>query len=113
MLFRSSLESGKKRIDLGVYPIVVFRKKMNKTVTDAYKQLTIHHATCKKCMCCSDQCPTKSIVLNNDELVVLPTCTACMRCYNICPTYSIWHGGRYADPDEFIRYKGPLSQESI
>jgi len=110
-----SLESGKKRIDLGVYPIVVFRKKMNKTVTDAYKQLTINHSTCKKCMCCSDRCPTKSIVLNDDELVVLPTCTACMRCYNICPTYSIWHGGRYADPDEFIRYKGPLAvpQESI
>ncbi|HWT76419.1 MAG TPA: EFR1 family ferrodoxin [Mobilitalea sp.] len=103
-----SLESGKKRIDSGVYPIVVFRKKMNKIVTDAYKQLTIHHPTCKKCMCCSEQCPSKSIVLSNDELVILPTCTACMRCYNICPTYSIWHGGKYADPDEFSRYKGPL-----
>jgi len=102
------LGSGKKKIDFLAYPMVVFRKKMSKMVTNAYKQLTIDNTTCIKCMHCSNQCPSKSIVLNNDQLIILPSCTACMRCFNICPTYSIWHGGRYADPKEFIRYKNPM-----
>lgn len=103
-----TLESGKKKIDLGVYLIAgFFRKKMNNIVKDAYKQLSIDQTTCKKCMHCVTHCPSKSIEQNNGKMVIQPTCTACMRCFNICPTYSIWHGGKYADPNEFIRYKGP------
>jgi NAD-dependent dihydropyrimidine dehydrogenase PreA subunit len=98
---------GQIKVDMGVYPLFFFRGKLNRIVLNAYKHISVDPVSCGRCMICVAQCPTKSIVAREDGFCILPTCTACMRCYNDCPTFSIWYNDRYADPNEFIRYKGP------
>lgn len=105
-----ALIAGRKKIDPGVYRIAVFRKQMSNLTRKASEQLSIHAETCTLCLTCADNCPSGAILKNNSgSLEVTSDCTACMRCYNICPTASVWHGGQYADPGEYIRYMGPVS----
>ena len=103
-----SLASGKKSIAPGMYSIVVFRHKMSRFPREAYKMLSINKESCTRCLLCVNNCPTKSIIEKEGSFEILPTCTACMRCYNFCPTASVLHGGQYANPAIYTRYKGPV-----
>lgn len=104
-----TLSADKKRIDFGIYRILIFRKLLRNILKNAYKQLNINAETCTECLSCVNNCPSKSIEMKDGALIVLPTCTACMRCYNICPTASIWHEGQFADPKVYVRYTGPMN----
>jgi ferredoxin len=105
-----ALAAGRRKIESGVYRIAVFRKQMSNLPRKAAEQLSINAETCKQCLACADNCPSDAIVKNDQgALTVLPACTACMRCYNICPTASVWHNGQYADPAEYVRYRGPAT----
>lgn len=104
-----ALAAGKKKIEPGVYRIALFRKQMSAMPKKAYEQLSIDAKTCNSCMTCADNCPSDAIKRNDaGKLDILSGCTACMRCYNFCPTASVWHSGVYADPKEYVRYRGPL-----
>jgi ferredoxin/flavodoxin len=110
-----ALSVGKKKIELGVYRIAVFRKQMSGLPKKAHEQLSINQDTCNRCMICVDSCPSGAIIPNDSgALSIESNCTACMRCYNFCPTASVWHSGQYADPAEYARYRGPMvgAQES-
>jgi len=110
-----SLITGEKHIkNIGLYLIsgILIRKISKKTLKDCYLSLSIKMEKCKRCMICVRNCPTKSIVYKNDEFEFLPICTACMRCYNNCTTYSVYHQGKNADPEIYIRYKGPIENKS-
>ncbi|MEI6100927.1 MAG: EFR1 family ferrodoxin [Eubacteriales bacterium] len=111
-----ALSAGKKKIELGVYRIAVFRKQMSSLPKKAHEQLSINPSTCDRCMTCVDSCPTDAIKPGDSgNLSIQSECTACMRCYNYCPTASVWHSGQYADPAEYTRYRGPLvgTQENV
>lgn len=102
--------AGKRSIDLGVYLFMrPFRKRLNKFVEGYDKVLSIDAEACRKCMLCANNCPTRSIRERDGKLVIMPTCTACMRCFNSCPAHAVWHGGKYADPEKYPRYRGPKS----
>ena len=88
-------------------PGLVIRKISKKGIADSYLALGINLKTCNRCMMCVNKCPTQSIKFYNQKFEFLQTCTACMRCYNFCPTFSILFEGKYADPKEFYRYRGP------
>lgn len=104
-----ALSAGKKKIELGVYRIAVFRKQMSGMPKKAHEQLSINPSTCEHCNTCVDSCPSGAIQTNDaGALAITSDCTACMRCYNYCPTSSVWHSGQYADPAEYARYRGPV-----
>lgn len=88
-------------------PNILVRYKSKKAIEDNYKVFQVYLTSCKKCMLCVKNCPTKSIEFIENSFTFLPSCTACMRCYNHCPTYSILFDGKYADPKIYARYHGP------
>ncbi len=45
--------------------------------------------TCNRCNLCIDNCPTKNIYCDNDEISFGDRCTFCMRCVYTCPSKSI------------------------
>ncbi len=107
-----ALSAGKKKIELGVYRIAVFRKQMSGLPKKAHEQLSINAETCSHCDTCVYSCPSGAIEPDDTgALAISSSCTACMRCYNFCPTASVWHSGQYADPAEYTRYKGPFIGE--
>ncbi len=91
-------------------PGILIRKLAAKGVRDNYLSLGVRTDTCSKCMLCVNNCPTKSIACGDRGFLFKEGCTACMRCYNFCPTYSITLDGKYADPEEYCRYRGPLDK---
>lgn len=104
----SKISNGKRKIDFGMYFLVgPFRKKMAKIVENGFNKLSIDEKRCTKCMLCVNNCPVGAIVLKEGKLVITSRCVACMRCYNNCPTFSVLHGGQFADPKKYKRYKGP------
>ena len=105
-----SLIAGRKRIrGIGPYllPNIIVRKATRKGIKENYKVFDVRMETCSKCMSFVNKCPTGSIQYSDNCFKFLPTCTSCMRCYNNCPTYSILFEGKYADPDVYVRYRGP------
>jgi Pyruvate/2-oxoacid:ferredoxin oxidoreductase delta subunit len=66
-------------IALGYY--FVGRYILAKTFIANYK--------CNTCGICIEQCPTHSIVLNNDRPYWKFTCESCMHCMNYCPQRAI------------------------
>lgn len=59
-----------------------FYKKMRRMVK-------IHHDSCVLCNKCVTECPTNSLIIENNKVIPYETCTVCYRCVNICPTQSI------------------------
>ena len=105
----SKISNGKRKIDFGMYFFVgPFRKKMAKMVENGFNKLSIDEKRCTKCMLCVNNCPVGAIVSKEGKLVITSKCVACMRCYNNCPTYAVLHGGQFADPQKYPRYKGPV-----
>jgi Dissimilatory sulfite reductase (desulfoviridin), alpha and beta subunits len=108
------LLSGEKYITgIGPYliPNIFIRKKTEKLIADNYKALSIDESTCRKCLLCVRNCPTKSIKYSENGFKFTPGCTACMRCYNLCPTFSVLFNGKFADPNEYQRYYGPETKK--
>jgi NAD-dependent dihydropyrimidine dehydrogenase PreA subunit len=108
--FVDRLTAGKRYIEgIGPYllPNILVRKMSRKGIQDHYKSFSVNPDTCKNCMLCVKNCPTKSIRYADNTFHFLPSCTACMRCYNFCPTYSVLLDGVYADPSIYARYRGP------
>ncbi len=95
--------------NIGFYllPGILIRKATKKGMINCHLSFSIDKERCKKCMLCINKCPTKSIIILNDEFSFLPTCTACMRCYNFCPVNAVYFEGKYACPRLYKRYKGP------
>jgi len=107
--FATKISNGEKKIDFGMYFFVgPFRKKMAKMVEKGFNKLSIDEKRCTKCMLCVNNCPVGAIVSKEGKLVITSKCVACMRCYNNCPTYAVLHGGQFADPQKYPRYKGPV-----
>lgn len=105
-----SILSGKKHIkNIGPYllPCIIIRNATRKLKRKMYLAWDVNTDTCIKCMVCRDNCPTRSIIYQNEKFEFLASCTACGRCYNFCPTCSILHKGKYADPETYKRYRGP------
>lgn len=89
-------------------PGILIRWIFAKGIIQHHLSLGVNLSTCRKCMKCVDDCPTRSIKYTPGEgFKFLPTCTACMQCYNFCPSYSILMDGKYADPKIYFRYQGP------
>jgi len=104
---------GEKYIkNIGPYLLggLIIRKVSKKGLRNSYLAHSVDLNKCRRCMVCVKKCPTKSIEYKDDKFVFLPSCTACMRCYNFCPTYAIYHQGKYADPEVYFRYKGPIGK---
>jgi len=111
--FASKISNGKRKIDFGMYFFVgPFRKKMAKMVENGFNKLSIDAETCTKCMLCVNNCPVGAIVSKEGKLIITSKCVACMRCYNNCPTFSVLHGGQFADPGKYKRYKGPAFERN-
>jgi len=109
----SKISNRKRMIDVGMYFFVgPFRKKMAKMVENGFNKLSIDAETCTKCMLCVNNCPVGAIVSKEGKLIITSKCVACMRCYNNCPTFSVLHGGQFADPGKYKRYKGPAFERN-
>jgi ferredoxin/flavodoxin len=105
------LSSGSKYIrNIGPYllPGMLIRRQLKKAKAEAYRELSVDGTKCTRCLRCVRSCPTRSIVYTGGAFTFLSSCTACMRCYNFCPAYAILHGGKYADPAIYKRYRGPV-----
>lgn len=104
------LTNNRKRITgIGPYliPGYIIRKISNPAIKKSHEILSIDISRCSQCKLCINMCPTNSIVLTDKTFAFRKTCTACLRCYNTCPKNAILHTGKYADPERYIRYKGP------
>ncbi|MDP4115664.1 MAG: EFR1 family ferrodoxin [Bacteroidota bacterium] len=105
------LEEKKYIRNIGFYllPGIIIRKATKKGRANCYQVLSVDKEKCSLCMICVKNCPTKSIIYSEGKFSFLPSCTACMRCYNFCPKSAIYHEGKYADPQIYKRYKGPIT----
>ena len=82
------------------------RNRASVMIEETYKAFSVDSEYCTQCMQCIDQCPTKSISLDeNGAFVFSESCTACMRCYNNCPSGALLYNDTYVDPKISIRYK--------
>lgn len=76
------------------------------------KYFNFHKEKCIKCKICVRTCPTKNIVMEDpdNDLIRKDNCILCMRCYNHCPKGAISFGKNIHNPDQYIRYKGPVEK---
>ena len=106
----SKMESYITGIGPYLIPGILIRKFAARGIRDNFLSLGVRMDSCSKCMLCVSGCPTQSIAYDGREFRFNNGCTACMRCYNFCPAYSITLDGKYADPEVFFRYRGPLNK---
>lgn len=107
------LANGRRHVTgIGPYllPGILIRRLLAAHLASSHRLLSVNPATCNQCMSCVDNCPTDSIQFEDGQFVFRSGCTACMRCYNFCPTHSVLYKGKFADPAEFPRYRGPQSK---
>ena len=105
-----SLAKSKKMIHgIGPYllPGILIRKRMAPEIENYFRTLQVQNETCTRCMACVNNCPTHAISYDGEKFMFSDRCSACMRCYNFCRTASILVDGKFADPAEYIRYRGP------
>jgi NAD-dependent dihydropyrimidine dehydrogenase PreA subunit len=88
-------------------PGYIIRMISSREMAKCNEILSFDFNRCSKCKLCIKMCPTNSIIIKNNKYEFRNTCTACLRCYNTCPKNAILHKGKYADPEKYIRFKGP------
>ena len=98
-----------KGIGLYLLPGYLIRSKSGNSIQNHFQSLSVQENTCNRCMSCVHNCPTHAILFQNQQFQFTAACTACMRCYNFCPTASILVNGKFTDPKEYFRYRGPES----
>ena len=109
-----SLAKSKKMIrGIGPYllPGILIRKRMASEIENFYRTLQVQNETCTRCMVCINNCPTHAISYDGEKFVFSDRCSACMRCYNFCSTASVLLDGKFGDPAEYVRYRGPEGEK--
>ena len=69
------------------------------------KYLGVNSEKCTECQQCVGNCPTESIIFEENQFTFLESCTACYRCYNYCPSQAITVFKRTANPKRHRQHK--------
>ena len=101
----TNIATGNIHIASGPYRFAFFRKLAVRSLVQASSHLTIDKTRCVQCRHCVDNCPTKSITINEDKTSLFAnSCTGCMRCFNNCPEGAILYDEKYLPPERYQRY---------